>query len=113
MFCLCSKFGLNILHGLYLAKFILLLVVKHIQILVFGLAEHSGNRFRTFVTAKNLGLTGLVTEDPEKLIIEAEGEEEELDKLITYFERIHAGIPSIKTEIIEKPVMYYEEFLIQ
>ncbi len=55
----------------------------------------------------------MVSEDREKLIIEAEGEEEKLDKLVRYFERIHAGIPSIKTEIVEKPVMYYEEFLIQ
>ncbi len=86
---------------------------KHIQITIRGLNANTGNRFRTFVVAKQLGLSGLVYKDPEKLIIEAEGEEEELDKLITYFERIHAGIPSIKTEIIEKPVMYYEEFLIQ
>ncbi len=74
---------------------------------------NSGNRFRTFIVAKQLGLSGLVWEDPEKLTIEAEGEEESLHSLVSFFERIHAGIPNITTEIIEKPVMYYEEFLIQ
>lgn len=88
-------------------------MTKHIQITIRGLQANSGNRFRTFVAAKQLGLSGMVNEDREKLIIEAEGDEENLNLLVRHFERINAGLPSIKTEIIEKPVMYYEEFLIQ
>ncbi len=85
---------------------------KHIQITIRGVNTNTGNRFKTFVAAKQLGLSGMVYEDRESLIIEAEGDEENLAKIISYLEQKYVGISSTKIKVTEKPVMFYDEFLI-
>lgn len=87
-------------------------MMKHIQIIIRGQKQNSGNRFRTFFMAKQLGLSGLVREDHEKLIIEAEGPEDKLKELIWYFERQHPERPKQIIQIAYKPMAFYEEFMI-
>lgn len=84
-------------------------MMKHIQIIIRGLKHNSGNRFRTFFMAKQLGLSGTVREDHEKLIIQAEGPEEKLMELIWYFEREH---PKHILEVADKPMEFFDEFMI-
>ena len=87
-------------------------MMKHIQIIIRGLKHNSGNRFRTFFMAKQLGLSGLVREDHEKLIIKAEGSEEKLKKLICYLEQEHPEIPKQIIEVRDIPKEFFDEFLI-
>ena len=87
-------------------------MMKHIQIIIRGLKRNSGNRFRTFFMAKQLGLSGLVREDHEKLIIEAEGPEEKLNELIWYFEREHPELSKHIIEVADKPMEFFDEFMI-
>ncbi len=87
-------------------------MMKHIQIIIRGLKHNSGNRFRTFFMAKQLGLSGLVREDHEKLVVEAEGPEEKLNELIRYFEREHPGLSKQVIELEDKPKEFFDEFMI-
>ncbi len=86
--------------------------MKHIQIIIRGLKHNSGNRFRTFFMAKQLGLSGLVREDHEKLVVEANGPEKKLDELIRYFEQEHPGLPKQVIELADKSREFFDEFMI-
>ncbi len=89
-----------------------ILMTKHIRIIIRGVKRNSGNRFRTFFMAKQLGLPGLVREDQEHLIIEAEGPEEKLNELIWYVEREHPGLSKQVIEVAGKPKEFFDEFMI-
>lgn len=87
-------------------------MTRQIQITIRGLKHKCGNRFRTFFMAKQLGLSGLVREDQEKLVVEAEGEPEKLNELVRYFERAHPGGTIQIIETTDKKAEFLDEFLI-
>lgn len=87
-------------------------MVKHFQLIIRNHLASSGNRFRIFITAKQLGIKGFVSESPEEIIIEAEGEQDSLDQFIQACNHIPCINTSLDININEKPRMFYDEFFI-
>lgn len=87
-------------------------MVKHFKITVCGHITHKGYRFRTLQTARQLSLKGTVSEVPGCIIVEAEGEENNLKQLVGYFETLPSIDLPLMIEVEELPMMYYNEFMI-
>lgn len=87
-------------------------MVKHFKITVCGHITHKGYRFRTLHTARQLSLKGTVSEVPGCIIVEAEGDEEKLNQLVGFFEKLPSIDLPLIIEVDELPMMYYNEFRI-
>ena len=87
-------------------------MVKHFQVTIRNHVASSGNRFRIYLTAKQLGIKGFVSENPEKITIEAEGEQDNLDMFIRSCNQIPCDKTSLEININEKHRMFYDEFFI-
>lgn len=87
-------------------------MVKHFKITVCGHITHKGYRFRTLHTARQLCLKGTVSEVPGCIIVEAEGDEEKLNQLVGFFEKLPSIDLPLIIEVDELPMMYYNEFRI-
>ncbi len=87
-------------------------MIKHFQLIIRNHVASSGNRFRIFLAAKQLGIKGFVSENPEIITIEAEGEQDSLDKFIQACNHIPCNKTSLEIIINEKHRMFHDEFLI-
>ncbi len=85
---------------------------KHIQIEFHGKVEKQGNRFHTLAAARSLDIKGSVKEDADHILIEAEGEISQLDKMIAWFREYINGNLMDKIRIEEKELTFYDDFRI-
>jgi acylphosphatase len=87
-------------------------MVKHYHIILKGNFRYSGFRFHTLMAAHSLSINGMVIERDGNIIIEAEGNENELEEFITWCRAGNQTPAPESVEVIEKPLAYYNEFLI-
>ncbi len=85
---------------------------KHYQIILKGSFRQSGFRFHSLMAAHSLSITGMVTERNGNIVIEAEGDENELEEFIKWCRAGNQVSAPESVEVIEKPLAYYNEFLI-
>jgi len=85
---------------------------KHYQIILKGRFQRSGFRFHAFLAAHTLSIRGMATERDGNIIIEAEGDENELEEFIKWCREGNRTPSPESVEVIEKPLAYYNEFLI-
>ncbi|MBE0646776.1 MAG: acylphosphatase [Bacteroidales bacterium] len=88
--------------------------MKHLNIIVKGRVQRIGFRFRTMETAYKFGVFGVVmNQDDNSVYIEAEGEEEAMEK---FLEWCHSGPLGAKVEevnITEDALKGYTSFEIK
>lgn len=85
---------------------------KHIQIRMKGDVKNKGLRFQAMREAYQYNISGWVAELNDSLRIEAEGEEDNLNKFIERCKKgLEYSIP-VSFEISEKPLLYFDRFLI-
>jgi acylphosphatase len=85
-------------------------MIKHYQIILEGEFQKLGYRFHTFLAAQTFNLKGSVCEKESKIIIDAEGSEDSLNKFIRWCQQSNGKQPMV--QVIEKPLAYYNDFLI-
>lgn len=85
-------------------------MMRHYQITLEGDFQKKGYRFHTFFAAQTLGLSGSVCEKDDKIIIDAEGQEENLSEFILWCRERNDCQPIVHIE--EKSLAYYNDFLI-
>jgi len=83
---------------------------KHIQIILQGQVERQGNRFQALRIARTLNITGTVAEEPGRIIIEAEGEEAQLNMMVDNLRGYLNGLLAGDILIAEKELAFYNEF---
>lgn len=85
---------------------------KHIQIRMKGDVKNKGLRFQALREAHQYNISGWVAELSDSLRIEAEGEEANIEAFV---ERCRKGLDykvAITMEISEKPLLFFDRFLI-
>jgi acylphosphatase len=87
-------------------------MLKHTQIEFQGQIEKQGNRFHALVMARSLDIKGSVEEDAGHILIEAEGEASQLEKMIAWFREYINGNRKATIRIEEKELVFYDEFRI-
>ena len=87
-------------------------MTKHYQIILKGSFRQSGFRFHTLMAAHSLSIAGMVIERDGNIIIEAEGEETNLEEFVKWCRSDNRITAPESAEVIEKPLAYYNEFLI-
>ncbi len=86
---------------------------QHYQIILKGNFQQSGFRFHAFQAAHDCSISGQVTERNGNIIIEAEGDEKDLEKFLRWCYASKKGITAPESIIVvKKPLAYYDEFMI-
>jgi len=85
---------------------------KHFQVTIDGDFRKSGKRFHTFLVAKSFQIKGSVAIKENQLVIEAEGDEVNLQKFIMWCKHFHLDAETVAFSADEKPLSYYDDFLI-
>jgi len=87
---------------------------KHFTIRVSGLVQGVFFRASTKAKAAEFGVTGFVRNEPDgSVYIEAEGEEENLEKFLQWCRKGPANASVENCETIEKPLKGFSAFAIQ
>lgn len=83
---------------------------RHQQIIIGGKVENTGLRLHTYRGATKLNICGEVKQTGGQIIIEAEGEESDLENFIEWCKKGSASssVESFKT--IDKPMTGYQDF---
>lgn len=88
---------------------------KHFTITFSGNLFHKGLKLRAMMLASKFGITGSVTEDRNQIVIEAEGDEKDLNQfyksISMYIEKDNANNTAYVTESMS--LSYFEEFIIK
>ncbi len=85
---------------------------QHYQIILKGSFRQSGFRFHTFHAAHDFSIRGQVSEQNGNIIIEAEGDEKDLEKFLKWcYASKGITIPE-SIMVVKKPLAYYDEFMI-
>ena len=111
IYCLCVFFA-TAPYLQYIWSSIPVLMVKHFHVTIRNHVASSGNRFWIYLTARQLNIKGFVAENPEEITIEAEGEQDNLNKFIQSCQNIPCNKTSLEININEKRRMFYDEFFI-
>ena len=85
-------------------------MTRHFQITLEGEIQRKGFRFHTFLAAQTFNLNGSVSIEEDRIIINAEGGEENLNGFIHWCRKGNGGKTTV--HVIEKPPVYYNDFLI-
>ena len=87
--------------------------MKHLNICVYGKVQGVHYRQSTLTTAKHLGLNGLVRNEPDgSVYIEAEGEDDQLNKLLEWCKGGPALASVIDVKYTEGPLVMFSGFSI-
>lgn len=88
---------------------------KHFTITLSGNLVHKGLKFRAMILADKFGIKGSVAENENQIVIEAEGEEKDLNQFFRSFsiygEKDKTGNSIRKTE--SRTLSCFEEFIIK
>ncbi len=85
---------------------------QHYQITLKGNFKQSGFRFHALQAAHDFSIRGQVTERNGNIIIDAEGDEKDLEKFLKWCHSHRATNESDSILVDKKPLAYYDEFLI-
>ncbi len=85
---------------------------QHYQIILKGNFQQSGLRFHAFQAAHDCSIRGQVTERNGNIIIEAEGDENDLEKFLEWCYASKSNTAPESIIVVKKPLAYYDEFLI-
>lgn len=89
-----------------------IVMIRHIQIQIEGQLTHLGFKLQTMIAARNMQINGTVAEMPGKMVIEAEGEEKNLNGLLTWCKNGPLSEKPGNITVYDKPLAYYDEFTI-
>lgn len=85
--------------------------MKNIQIRIFGKVQNVGFRFKTMEMAYKCGITGFVqNEGYSVVLIEAEGQEDNLEHFLNWCKKGPLGSKIEKVETTEGPSKDYSSF---
>lgn len=87
-------------------------MVRHLQMIITGKVENTGFRFYALRGANLFHLTGEVSQQPDKIIIEAEGEDVRLADFEAWCRKGPEGSEISALTRHEKEVVGYEDFRI-
>ncbi|MBE0638425.1 MAG: acylphosphatase [Bacteroidales bacterium] len=87
-------------------------MVRHLQMIITGKVENTGFRIYALRGANQFHLTGEVSQQPDKVIIEAEGEEEHLADFEQWCLEGPEGSEISALTKHEKELVGYEDFRI-
>jgi len=85
-------------------------MIRHYQIILEGEFQKLGYRFHTFLAAQTFNLNGSVCQKEDKIIIDAEGNEENLNEFVRWCQKGNGKKPCV--HVVEKPLAYFNQFLI-
>ncbi len=84
----------------------------HYQIILKGNFQQSGFRFHALQAAHDCSIRGQVTERNGNIIIDAEGDEQDLGKFLKWCYSSKGTAAPESIVVVKKPLAYYNEFLI-
>lgn len=88
--------------------------MKHLNIIVKGRVQNVGFRFRTMEAAYKYGVAGIVmNQDDNSVYIEAEGDDEALEKFVEWCNASHLGAKVEQFDVTEGPMKGYTSFEIK
>lgn len=88
--------------------------MKHLNIIIKGRVQRVGFRFRTMEAAYKYGVSGIVmNQDDNSVYIEAEGEEEALEKFLAWCHRGPLGAKVEQVDPHEGDLKNYSSFEIK
>ncbi len=85
---------------------------QHYQITLKGNFKQSGFRFHAFQAAHDFSIRGQVNESNGNIIIEAEGDEKDLEKFLEWCYASKGAVLPESIMVAKKPLAYYNDFLI-
>ena len=85
---------------------------QHYQIILKGNFQQSGFRFHAFQAAHDCSIRGQVSERHGNIIIEAEGDEQDMEKFLKWCYSSQGTTPPESIMVVKKPLAYYDKFLI-
>ncbi len=87
-------------------------MIRHLQMVITGKVENTGFRFYALRGANLFHLTGEVSQQPDKVIIDAEGEDARLADFEAWCRRGPEGSEIMTITKLDKELVGYEEFRI-
>lgn len=87
-------------------------MVRHMQMVISGRVENTGFRLYALWGANQMRINGTVSQNQGEIIIEAEGEEADLEQFIQWCRTGPTSCRIESFEIIEKNVSAYQDFKI-
>jgi acylphosphatase len=96
----------------FTAKINLRIMVRHLQLIITGKVENKGFRFYALRGANRFCIKGEVSQQKERIIIEAEGEEDALAEFDKWCRKGPDGIDIETFTIKELDLAGYEDFRI-
>jgi acylphosphatase len=89
-------------------------MIKSCRITVSGRVQNVGFRYYTAIAARENNVNGFVKNEPDGTVyIEAEGEEDNLDKFVSFCRRGPQWARVDQFDIQEQPLMNYKGFRVK
>ena len=85
---------------------------QHYQIILKGNFQQSGFRFHALQAAHDFSIRGQVSERNDNIIIDAEGDEHDMEKFLKWCYSSQGTPPPESIMVVKKPLAYYDKFLI-
>lgn len=87
-------------------------MIRHLQFVIKGKVENTGFRLYALWGASECSIKGEARQFKDKIMIEAEGRQSDLNKFTEWCKKGPAGSTIETFEINERPVYQYEDFKI-
>ncbi len=87
-------------------------MVRHLQLVISGRVENTGFRLYALWGANQMRINGQVSELPGQVIIEAEGEESDLDQFIQWCKKGTTTCEIHSFSTTQKKISAYQDFKI-
>jgi acylphosphatase len=87
-------------------------MIRHLQIIISGKLENTGFRLYALWGASQMEIKGSVEQQPDQIIIEAEGEESDVEQFVQWCKKGPESSKIDSFETIEKNIKSYQDFKI-